>query len=352
MRPASSPLIEIGEWEGATCLVTVSELELLDIGAWLQGAIAAGPIAAPAPRPPVDPGVTAIGPVPVPQAVSAPLPKPAASPVPPPAPPLAPPPAAAPGEFTRAFQIPAPNAPPQHLPDPMAAAGPVKPAGPGGFTRLFHLPGQTGSREISQTPEMGLPPSPLPPTAAPAPSAGEFTRLFRAQPPGGSTRDFSGSGAAQQAHPPTFPPPALPPEPAAPKLNIASGPVGLPERSAPPVPKGPGEYTRIIQTQPTPTATPQAPPPPSPATAQAVQLPAGMVPSMPSAPALPSTPAPPTFHASVAAPVAPPIPVPQAPSVQISAPSAPRAGISPVVLLLGGLILVAVILVLIFALRK
>jgi hypothetical protein len=349
MRPAGSPLIEIGEWEGATCLVTVSELELLDIGAWLQSAIASGPIAAPAPPPPVDPGVAAIGAAPIPRADSTAVPKPApvpvAAPVAAPAPP--PGPGAGPGEFTRAFQIPAPNAPPQHLPDPMASAGPAKPSpGPGEFTRLFHLPGQTGSREISQTP---LSPPPL--TATPTPSAGEFTRLFRAQPPDSSTRDFSGSGAAQQTLP-TFPPPALPPEPAAAKLNIASGPVGLPERSAPPVPKGPGEYTRIIQTQPMPTAPPQAPPPPSPAAAQAVQLPAGMVPAMPSAPSMPSAPAPPTFHASVATPVAPSIPVPQAPSVQIPAPSAPRSGISPVVLLLGGLILVAVILVLIFALRK
>jgi len=355
-RPASSPLIEIGEWEGATCLVTVSELELLDIGAWLQSAIASGPIAAPAPAPRVEAGVPAIGPVPMPRADSVTVPKPDAPATVAAAPaasaPAAPTPSPGPGEFTRAFQVPAANAPPQHLPDPMVTAGPAKPAGPGEFTRLFHLPGQTGGREISQTPEMGLPPSPPPAPAPSAPSAGEFTRLFRAQPPDSSTRDFSGSGAAQQTLPPTFRPPALPPEPAAAKLNIASGPVGLPERSAPPVPKGPGEYTRIIQTQPMPTAPPQAPPPPSPAAAQAVQLPASMVPSMPSAPSLPSAPAPPTFHASVAAPVAPSIPVPPAPSVQIPTPSAPRSGISPVVLLLGGLILVAIILVLIFALRK
>ena len=46
-RPPSSPLLDIGEWEGATCLVTVSELDLLDVKAWLENAVASGPPAAP-----------------------------------------------------------------------------------------------------------------------------------------------------------------------------------------------------------------------------------------------------------------------------------------------------------------
>jgi hypothetical protein len=68
--------------------------------------------------------------------------------------------------------------------------------------------------------------------------------------------------------------------------------------------------------------------------------------SMPSAPAPPTLPLP-------SMPSAPSIAAPSIPSVPTSVPvPAPRSGISPVVLLLGGLILVAVILVLIFALRK
>lgn len=345
-RPPSSPLLEIGEWEGATCLVTSSELDLLDIGAWLQNAIASGPIAAPAPppapaAPPPMPSVAdsrtqrvpATGPVAIPRADSAPPPKPAPSP--------------APGEFTRAFQLPGSNTSPQPLPDPMTNTGPSKPAaGPGEFTRMFQLPSQAGNRETPQAPQMGLPPSPpdIPPPAAP-PRVGEFTRLFRAQPIESSTRDVSVPGGATNQ---TFPPPALPAEPVAPKLNMATGPVPLPERSAPPIPKAPGEYTRMIQTQPLQTAPPQASVPPSPAAAQAVQipLPASVIPAMPSAPT------PPSFPSAAPMPSIPVPQIPQAPSVQVQAPAAPRSGISPVVLLLGGLILLAVILVLIFALRR
>jgi len=60
------------------------------------------------------------------------------------------------------------------------------------------------------------------------------------------------------------------------------------------------------------------------------------------------TPQVPYVQASIPVPQAPSV---QAPNVQIPAP-APRSGISPAILLLGGLILVAVILVLIFALRR
>lgn len=348
-RPASPPLLDIGSIDGATCLVTTSELDFLDITAWLQNAIASGPIASGpvAAAPAQQPGeqrtapradTVAPAPVPVPRADPAPVSMPAASPSPPPNP--AP---QGPGEFTRAFQLPGSNPPPQHLPDPLAGSGPGKaPAAPGEFTRMFQLPGKTGNQETAKAPDVGLPPS-LPPTMPlsppPAAPAGEFTRLFRAQPSSDAPRDFSVSSGAPM---PTFPSAGLPPEPAAPKLNIASGPVGLPERSAPPEPKGPGEYTRVMQAPVLSTTAPQPSVAPSPATAQAVQLPVPSV-SMPSAPAPPTLPAP-SIHS---------MPSPSIPSAPASFPvAAPRSGISPVVLLLGGLILVAVILVLVFALRK
>jgi hypothetical protein len=353
-KPASSPLLDIGEWEGATCLVTVSELDLLDVKAWLETAIASSPVPAPEPQP-VNPRVNTTGPVQLPRADSGPVTKPAPqgpgeftrafqlpnANVPPqrsPDPVVTSGPAktpTGPGEFTRAFQIPSSNVPAAPLPDPMASSGPAKtPAGPGEFTQLFRLPGQggqAGNQQTARPPEFGVPPSPpdiRPPTAPPAAApAGEFTRLFRAQPN-------------------QNPPGEVHAEPVAPRMNIATGPVPLPQQSSPPVPKGPGEYTRVMQTPSLQTPAPQPSASPSPASAQAVQLPISVTP-----PSMPAVPAPPALPTPQVPYVQAPIPVPQAPNVQVPAP-APRSGISPVVLLLGGLILVAVILVLIFALRR
>ncbi len=354
-RPASSPLLDIGDIDGSTCLVTMSELDFLDIAAWLQNAVASGPIAAgPIASSPIAagpiaatptqqtgeqrtaPGADTVAPAPAPRAEPASMPAAPSNPAP-----------QGPGEFTRAFQLPGSNVPPQPLPDPLAGSGPAKsPAGPGEFTRLFQLPGKPGNQETAKAPDLGRPPS-LPPTMPlsppPAAPAGEFTRLFRAQPP--NVQPGVSGGTPLQ----TFPSGELPPEPAAPKLNIASGPVGLPEqRSAPPAPKGPGEYTRVMQAPALQTTAPQPSVSPSPATAQAVQLPVPGV-SLPAAPAPPSLPTP--SIPSVHTPSIPSLPAPSIPSAPASVP-APRSGVSPVVLLLGGLILVAVILVLVFALRK
>ena len=334
-RPASSPLLDIGDIDGSTCLVTMSELDFLDIAAWLQNAVASGPIAS------SQIASSPIAAAPVQQTGeqrTAPRAEPASMPAAPsnPAP-------QGPGEFTRAFQLSGSNVPPQQLPDPLAGSGPAKSAaGPGEFTRLFQLPGKAGNQEMAKAPDLGRPPS-LPPTMPlsppPAAPAGEFTRLFKAQPP---QPGVSGGTPLQ-----TFPSGELPPEPAAPKLNIASGPVGLPERSVPPVPKGPGEYTRVMQAPALQTTAPQPSVSPSPATAQAVQLPVPGV-SLPAAPAPPALPTP-----SIPSVPTPSISTPSIPSVPTSVPvPAPRSGVSPVVLLLGGMILVAVILVLVFALRK
>jgi hypothetical protein len=352
-RPPNSPLLDIGEWEGAMCLVTTSELDMLDVKAWLENALAApaqrtaeppvlapeittGPVAVPAQKPQAPGEFTRAFQLPSANAPAQP-PDPMASTGPAKTPP-------GPGDFTRAFQIPSANVPAASLPDPMAASGPAKTPGPGEFTQLFRLPSQegaTGNQQTPRPPELGLPPSPPdyhPSTAPPsAPRAGEFTRLFRAQPN-------------------SNPPGELPPEPAAPRMNIATGPVALPLQSAPPEPKGPGEYTRVMQTPSLQTPMPQPSASPSPAAAQAVQIPISMTPpSIPSAPTPPSLPTPqvPYVQASMSVPQTPSVQAPsiQAPSVEVPAP-APRSGISPVVLLLGGLILVAVILVLIFALRR
>ena len=229
---------------------------------------------------------------------------------------------------------------------------------------MFRLPGQAGQSGNQQTvrpPEFDLPPAPSeirPSTPPPPPaSAGEFTRLFRTQPSPNPPGDFSGSSGM----PKPFPSPELPPEPAAPRMNIATGPVAVPHQSTPSAPKGPGEYTRVMQTPSLQSLQSPPPPPPpaspSPASAQAVQIPISVTPpAMPSAPSMPSVPAPPALPTPQVPYVQASIPVPQAPSVQapnvqVPAP-APRSGISPAILLLGGLILVAVILVLIFALRR
>jgi hypothetical protein len=363
-RPPNSLLLDIGELSGATCLVTAHDLEVLDVTAWLEGAILPGrsvsgaqPLPAsgyPGPeRRGGDRRVDTTGPVPIPRADSGPVSKPA--------------PDRAPGEFTRAFQIPSSSAPSPRLDDPLASSGPNKAsAKPGEFTQLFQVPGQPGNRPSVKTPDLGLPPSPpdtrtpsIPPSApsggysagpSATPSAGEFTRLFRppalapgspwAQPNESPSRDFL---------PPKAPPsPEVPVEPAPPKMSIASGPVSLPERSAPPVPKGPGEYTRIIQTPPqtgSPQAPSQTPGSQSPGLAQAVQIqpPTFTPPTLPSTPSFQS-PSVPQAQVSFSPP--------QAPQVQVSAPSGSRPGLSPIIFLFGGLILVALILVLVFALRK
>ena len=445
-KPPGSPLIEMGEIGEATYLVTISELELLDVTAWLEnelrsGKTASGPPSVPAPVPAPPPQrVDATGPVPIPRADSGPLPipladlGPAAKPAPvqqpgeftrafqipgssPPSPrvedPLAgsgsnnpfspptlradstgpvpilrmdsapvskPPAVQQPGEFTRAFQLPTPSAPPPRPKDPMAGAGSNQgSAKPGEFTQLFQVPGPGENRASSNAPELGLPPS-IPETHSPStPSAGEFTRLFR--PP--AMAPNSPSPWAQPTETPlrdlpprqTFPPPELPAEPAPPKLSIPSGPVPLPESSAAPVPKGPGEYTRIIQTQPLQAAPPQASAPPPPSLAQAVQLPTPVIatPSLPSTPYVqapsvqaPSVQAPyvqapyvqaPAVQAPyVQAPAVPQlpssIPLPAAPQTPAPAPRGPRKGLSPIVFLFGGLVLVALVLILIFALRR
>jgi hypothetical protein len=380
-KPPGSPLLEMGEIGEATYLVTISELELLDVTAWLENALLTGKTApaapslpAPAPAPaPAPQRVDTTGPIPIQRTDSEPAPvqQPgeftrafqlpslptqrvdSTGPVPMPgldSGPVSKPPAVQqPGEFTRAFQLPNPVAPPPRTQYPVAGTGPnTASAKPGEFTQLFQVPGPGENRPAPPPSELGLPPS-MPETNSPSTrSAGEFTRLFR--PPAAPSSPWAQpNDTPLRDLPPrqSFPPPELPAEPAPPKFSLPSGSVPLPDRNAPPVPKGPGEYTRIIQTQPLQTAPPQAsaPAPPSPSLAQAVQLPTPVV-AIPSLPSTPSVQAPSVPYVQAS------IPVPSAPQVSVSTPAVKRPGISPVIFLFGGLVLVALVLILIFALRR
>ena len=381
-KPPGSPLLEMGEIGEATYLVTISELDLLDVTAWLENALLTAKTAPAAPAPtapapaPAPQRVDTTGPISIPRVDSGPVAKPAPVQQPgeftrafqlpsssPPSPtgpvpvprvdtgPVSKPPAVQqPGEFTRAFQLPNPAAPPPPAQYPVAGSAPNNAsAKPGEFTQLFHVPGPGEHRPSPPAPELGLPPS-LPETNSPSTrSAGEFTRLFRPPAAAPNSPWAQPNDTLLRDLPPrqTFPPPELPAEPAPPKFSLPSGPVPLPDRGAPPVPKGPGEYTRIIQTQPLQTAPAQASAPaaPSPSLAQAVHIPTPVV-TPPSLPSIPSVQAPQVPHVQAS------IPVPSAPQVSMSAPTVKRTGISPVIFLFGGLVLVALVLILIFALRR
>jgi hypothetical protein len=231
--------------------------------------------------------------------------------------PQAPAPAAPePGEFTRMFQTEAPDAPRPSMsgadqfgiPAPPAPTQTPRSAGPGEFTRMMQSP---------------LAPEPLRsrPAAAPPPSASEFDRMMQA-------------GQFTEAPPPEvrLPDPAAPPPPAARPMQA------------------PGEFTRMFATEPEPSeslaapAEPQAPlpqggaatgafsrrslsaPPPAPAgSSEFTQMFAARPPATPA-----ETPA--------------PAPAPPAPKAEKS--------YLPLILILGGLFLLVVIVVLIFALKS
>jgi hypothetical protein len=247
-------------------------------------------------------------------------------PVAPPQPPAPQPSQAAPGEFTRMFQAGAP-------PAPIAEPAPPQPqAGPGEFTRMF---------------QAGAPPAPLAEPAPPQPQAGpgEFTRMFQAgappaplaepalvQPPappqpqtgpGEFTRFFASPlPAPEPARPMQFPTPAVPPAaaPAPPSASYAP----------------PGEFTGIFGKS--DAGAPRAMPPIAPIAPQAPAPSAGpgeytrmFGPRMdpPSASVSPATPAP----APAAAPVR-------------------KSSNLPLILILAGLFLVALLVVVFFALKK
>lgn len=215
-----------------------------------------------------------------------------------------PPGAKEPGEFTRMFQAPAGYAKPAPAaPAPSAAPAATK-SGPGEFTRFFQTPSPAGPMPQSPAVQQPLAPqatgrpsfNPVseftrtfgkgtdapapPPPVAPQQEPGEFTRMFHSPVAAGSPAGTAGPPASQ-------PPSSAPPPPAAPPLSPAMGGAtrgfSIPT-PAPAVPQatGPGEYTRQFsapaqltfgQTSPTPSA-PVLPP-------QAFAPPAMAQPAMP-----------------------------------------------------------------------
>ncbi len=385
-RPPDSPLLAMGELPEGTCLVTNYDLELLDITAWLEATLLAnraapGPQATPVPPPqfllPLLPPLllrnrhnSARG-LSRPRGSTGPLPSRARRWNPRPKPPSE----NQPGEFTRAFQLPGSAGSSSRPQDPLAGARlqnlpPVRVSLRGYFRSpdrqaIRAVPAPLDSERLQphrlrrQPCRNGRPHRPLP---------GEFTRMFR--PPAAATgapwappADTSSGGFSVPAAPKPQPPPLLPDEPRRfeePYKGSGAGQPSAPpvvssplaEPSAPPTPAGPSEYTRVIQTQRPPTPPPQSPAAtssspvlPSPALAQAVPLPtpASVTPSMPVVP-------------SVQAPVVPSTPSMRFPPATANAPAPtparPRSGLSPLVILFGGLVLVALVLVLVFALRK
>jgi hypothetical protein len=176
-----------------------------------------------------------------------------------------------PSAFTRMFNAPGAqpsateNRPAQPEPPPQPA-----PSEPGSFTRMFQQPS-------------GSDPAPTPPPARPPnnSSSGDFTRFFNSpmqatplaenlgsapvtppepapRDPGSFTRMFGAPGSSGLPEPPSS--------------NASSAATGVfsnrqsPSGSTPPPPSGPGEYTRLFSA---PAATQDSAPPPAPALATA-----------------------------------------------------------------------------------
>ncbi len=312
----------------------------------------------------------------------------------PPKPPAPPPPSPAggsqAGEFTRFIQ-----AAPAAAASPSGVAQAPQSGQSGDFTRMFggvcapSRPGERGPDAGSNV--LGSPPAadpfagvtPAPFATGPAnvpselpgalgqPAAGEFTKIFGAPgapgplsfgpdpPAGGYTSkpapgEFTQIFGRQGAVPARDPSPAhfeLPSSPGVPDLLSAGGP--LP--SSAPQPGAPSGAAKGV-------ALPDIKTPAVPAPPKSVKTPSAPVaPKIPSPPPLPKMPIPPPAKPAVpAAPKLPPppkIPVPPAaPALKAKAvPAAaklpkPRRSSLPLVLILGGLLLVATALVLYFAL--
>lgn len=298
-----------------------------------QSPVATPSAAAPKPLlpPPAPPG---------PQAQVSPV-----APVPPAK--IPPPSAKEPGEFTRMFQAPAGYRTPTVPAGPAPSAKPgAVPSGPGEFTRFFETPSPAGP--VPQSPAVQQPLTPQapgrssfnpvseftrtfgkpgteapapPPAAAPPQEPGEFTRMFHS-PPGGGLVAGSVPGTSPPAAQPLSPAPQAASHPLPPAMTAAPRGFSIPTPPpTPPQPSGPGEYTRQFSapaqltfgqtaaTQPGPVA------PPSP---QAFAPPAMAQPAMP----------------NMATPVAP-----------------ARKSNLPLILGIVGIVVVAALLIVFFAMR-
>jgi hypothetical protein len=287
-------------------------------------AIAETTLKMPAARPPVaapaaDPGeftqLFHSGTIAQPEKRDPPRPQPQTQPQPqqpqaPPQPqtPLQPQPQA--GEFTRMFQAPAtPQAPPHQAPP---QAGPPSPQ-PGEFTRMFQTPSHPAQQPVA---------APAGPSASTS-KAGEFTRFFETPVAQGPLPQ---SPAVQQ--------------PLAPKVPGSSGPNRV------------GEFTRQFGAGSVPAAsppTPSAPPPAAGATsAFAVQRPAAPSPGPP----IPKGPSEYTQMFARPAPLTLGQPSPQQQQPAQPKPQAAPKSYLPLILGLAAVVLLAVVIVVIFALRS
>lgn len=268
------------------------------------------------------------------------------------------------GRFTELFK----NELPSAAPKPAPAPTPFSNSGASGFTELFK-----GS-PISAQPS--APPPPTPPATESTP--GGFTQLFKGsvpsaratpvppKPAGELTQMISGGMASK--------PPSAP-SPGAGATRLFSGESGAAPAMAP-LPPGPSEYTRVVsprQLRELQQATPAASSPaPSAATGQAPampgapQMPAWPIPGSAPAPQLASPPMPqgvpswqsPQVQVQPAAPLA--WQPPQAPALipPAAAPTpAPKAESKiltylPLIIGLNVLFLIAVLLILLFALKR
>jgi len=298
-----------------------------------------------------------------------------------------PPPKSAPGEFTAMFNS-APVSP---------SAPPSAPTAkdPGAFTKLFNAPAPSPAAQAPSAP----PPSSFDKLFSPAPAKGReesFTGIFGAGaaaangdaksgtiPP--ESRSYPASNLEppprSEAKPPmaTWPPPAPASTPAASSSSgatqIFTRPGGSPAPAPPPPPTGPSAFTQVISggmvREATQRAAPQVAPPSPP---QFVPpgyppMPAAVPPAMPAAPTMPQ---PAGFQPTFGQPPAinppgmwPVPPQPQMPSMQypqmpqplpqpqVPRPSAPpKTNWLPLIIGVNIFVLIVVILIVIFALRK
>ncbi len=309
------------------------------------------------------------------------------------------------GEFTRFFRGPFDGQQGTATPDLNQSVEPISAAGPGEFTRVFGS-GRNNSQGES-TPSRNLVPDP-PSQREP----GGFTSLFSASHPQGNVpagpeshnRPFDGTeernpilnhepvwsekpSAASDAPPrPIFPshdPVRTLPGSSLPEVSPYSPPrsrenasrvfsVNEPSPELAPAPREPavpGEYTRIVSGGKKSAPTPEEPPiqpqaPPMPLGQFNMGIPTGMPVAAPQTPAIPQAPPAPQFPQPMQAPPAPqmsampaavplpPIATPRLPAIRKdeTTASGPPA-YWPLVLILSGLFILAVLLVVFFAIR-
>lgn len=335
--PGSGGVLERFASEGVDYIVTEASEMFRDLRAALERA--AG-LPAPAPKESGEDRFTRVGAWRVPGSISAP-PHVAA-----PAMPVEPAPAAAElGQFTRMFQAPVQPSPP---------GAPPAVSQPGGFTSMF------------QTPAAGQTPSPPAPPVSSKP--GEFTSMFHAQTPAPGTP--SPSPPPVRSEPGSFtkmfqsPASASPAPPSPPQATSKPGnftqffqsslgsapyeeskPSATPHVVSPPPAPPPGEYTRLFQ-------TPAQQPGPTPAGSGATNV--FVTPSVPSPqPAVPMEEGPSDFTRMIQARPQPPAEArpAEAPKTAVPAPAAAPGVPFVLIILFTALAVIAIGLVLFFALR-